>query len=40
MGFSKIKKEIQKKKSELDLTDPDYLYFDQFYQAGEIVCDM
>ena len=39
MGFSKIKKEIQEKKSELDLTDPDYLYFNQFYQAGEIICD-
>lgn len=39
IGFSGIKEEIQKRKSALDITDPNYLYADQFYRAGEMICD-
>jgi pyruvate formate-lyase/glycerol dehydratase family glycyl radical enzyme len=38
-GFSGLKKEVQQKKSTLNITDPNFLYYDEFYRAGEIICD-
>jgi pyruvate formate-lyase/glycerol dehydratase family glycyl radical enzyme len=39
IGFSGLKKEIKQRKAKLDLTDPDFLYSEEFYRAGEIICD-